>query len=1379
MASPETSSLEGRLLARASRVGAGARAIARADRHSGSENFLNRATARHASRALRRAERSAGLPGIGLASLLARRLGGESVARSGFGWSPFGSGLDLGWVHAAPPWQAVEEVAAPVPHASAPWIGANVIPLGSSSTILSRAAQRARRSSLAAASGLAVPARPLTARRQAAPAWSAPSLALPALPRAAGAGSSAGPVASALARSAAEIDAAWQGAFTATAPTGVAGSTARYGSTAPAGVRLSRSVAAARDAGVSTPGAAPAGRPATPALARAALRGQGANLARSSATFAGAARAAARSTAITADPTTAALRRSAGLPAGGRGFDGARAVTRAAAAQPGATRSARLAWRAPDLSFAQAPATAFLGAPTDAAPAGAWTERSLARAAAASAPIARFGRSAPASSAVTAGPGAPLPGSSALLARRRDAAARAVASAGPPPLARALAGGSASSGPGARALARAADPGSASATPGSVAWQGAITAAGLGHSGGPARVARPAYGLARSSAATAEAEAAPAGSTAITARAVARSTALGQAARRASGTGTTQAARSAFAGRALRSALGTSGLALAAPPEIARALGLGADVGSAAGFSPGLEAASASFAPAAASLASRPLTRSARRGPVASSAVTAAPASRTLERSASVRTRTGTATSSAPTALRRALAATGPDEVTAAWQPPGAGGSLARAAARGAGAHQSLDLPAQRTAARAVATPAGAVRRSSLFAPALSLADAPTAARAGLPGASAPRGVARAIDHPGALTASPDAGSFTGSPTARGRTGVARSGATTAAPPSARALQRSAAADVRSPLRASGSPAARLVARRGDALGQGGVSVARSLSTAATLGAAPSLRRSRLPSFDPVFADAPVGREAVDSAPAGSSPLQRSTAPGSTAVVARSPLSRSLGRLGDPSATAGQTRESTVARSQRRAALATPGQARPLTSPLSRRPESSAPVGAVRRDAQGRTLHAPALGALPQLPGEGATTASGRTGVGSSSARLGQSRTAGFEGASTAAPGSRAFEGARTAAGRSLPTAGAPTATSRSASHAAAPVAHALSRAVESTAPVAASLQRGAGFATPRLAHRSSAATLAGLPETLIRPDLAGSEDVPGGAPRRARAAATRRDRGATAPTGAASSTALVARGDVRASRSTATTAPSLRRALQRDADVARRRPGMGFGLADELALPQQAEPASPGAEPADAAPARAHIGAPLVRQASGSVPPAQSLPRRTARRGETRTHRGPQIPGRALARLVELQNGQGFEGIEENTLASAAGLVDRAARRQAASSKSAQRSAHVTPVMALPEAEVRALVRKEIGELTTISAPAPGVHREVLEAAARLEEAAKVQRAPKGAPKGPSVAGKKDLEDFLRRAIRQIGVREDIERSRDLTPWD
>ena len=88
-----------------------------------------------------------------------------------------------------------------------------------------------------------------------------------------------------------------------------------------------------------------------------------------------------------------------------------------------------------------------------------------------------------------------------------------------------------------------------------------------------------------------------------------------------------------------------------------------------------------------------------------------------------------------------------------------------------------------------------------------------------------------------------------------------------------------------------------------------------------------------------------------------------------------------------------------------------------------------------------------------------------------------------------------------------------------------------------------------------------------------------------------------------------------------------------------------------------------------------------------------------------------------------------------------------------------------------------------REIVRKEVAELTTIGAPAPAAHRQVLDAVARLEQAdiarkgQQVQRADAGGKGGPAKG--KDLDEFIRRTLRQMIVDEGIERERDLTPWD
>jgi hypothetical protein len=1451
MASPETSSLEGRLLSRASRAAAGSRAAARADRHSGTSSILSRATARHAARAVARSERAGGLPGLGLAALLSRRLG-EGAARSGFGssWGGWADGFEASFVTASPPWMAAEIEEAPfeAPMA-APYRGARVVPTWESSTVARRAAGR---SPLAAASGHAVPARPLTAGRA---ARGGPALPLAALARSATpAGGAPG-----IARTS---DGSVPPGF------GVAAAPRSWGDAPMArslggGIQLSRSVAWARATGGASPAA---GRQASPALARAASRGAPPA---AGAQASGGASALARA----ADPAAAPLRRSGGIAPGGRGFAAARLA-----------RRAELAFGAPDLTLPQPAPASFLGAPTADAPAGAWT----------SAPLARAAAAAPTPRGLAAR--AAAPGSRAASPTER--AARLAAAAGPPPLARALAGGGAAAGPGARALARSMAPFGGGSTPSM-----ALGADAGAFFGAPRAVGRPAFGLTRSAHGPSNfgrAQLAEAG--VVWGAEAPASSALGHLARRSTGRSGAAGARSAFEGRTLRSSLATSALALAAPPALARALGM-PEAEELAG-SPFAGAPTA--APSASS--ARPLTGSARATTAAARPADAAArrrraaiggaapptvglrheASPTLPPAAPGPRRA----SVPPTAVLRALIASGPELSSGeSWIAPGAGGALGRAASRGAPVHALASLPAQRTAARAVATPEGPPRRSSLAGPDLALADAGAfrAASFDAPGDDAPLGVSASAPWVPAPVATPRATAWSGAPTGTASQPRAAGASASAAPgagsrltrdattgsPSARALRRSEGAVVLSPFRGAGPPAARAAARRGGAAGPGGQSVARSLSTAETLGLAPSVRRSRALGAEPIFAQ-PAPLTKTGAPPADTAPARPPTAGGSALPTAprgdragrpaaRSPLRRSFERLGAlPATAASAAAGSPVLRGMERSALAAPGQARPLTASSARalRAASSAPGG---HPGLTRSLQAPAPGALAGLPaglfgdGDSASTATAAT---ATSARPGaptaSSRATARPGAPTAGPGSRAAGSAAPVAGsvarrwagapRGVPAegnwagastaearergwvgapggaarpagwAGAPTGTSDRSEHGGAPVARALSRASEATTPVGGPLQRGGGYRGERGLLRASAAALAGLPTSLVVPDPTlpeaegGAPSIPGragaatgarggwtGAPTASPAGRTDRAErraaagGALPKAGAPDAGRGTRRGPVdgdlpagrdalRRSASGAPVGLALRRALQRDPDALVRAlgAGFGFGRVEDLALPPGVDPGSPEAtEAAAPPPARAHIGAPVVRQARGSGAASSPLPQRASRRGDVRSHKGPRISQRAIARLAELSGGEGLTGLDEGALASAAGLVDRAVRRQAARSEDrVERSSHVTPVMALPEAEFRSLLRAEMADLTTISAPAPAVHREILEAAARLEEAAKVQRAP-DASKGPGPGGKKDLEDFLRRAIRQIGLREDIERSRDLTPWD
>gem|GEM_PF-2951874 len=186
----------------------------------------------------------------------------------------------------------------------------------------------------------------------------------------------------------------------------------------------------------------------------------------------------------------------------------------------------------------------------------------------------------------------------------------------------------------------------------------------------------------------------------------------------------------------------------------------------------------------------------------------------------------------------------------------------------------------------------------------------------------------------------------------------------------------------------------------------------------------------------------------------------------------------------------------------------------------------------------------------------------------------------------------------------------------------------------------------------------------------------------------------------------------------------------------------------------------------------------------------SRQAPATVTLPSRASRRARSTTRPstlGRSSAGQSVANFESLGSALGGAPAESGpALADAGGMVrsaaGRVARNQARRARAATPLAAATAPLALsalPESEgVRSAIRRQVEQhLTTISAPAPAVHRQVLDAAARLEARRDSEDAPAPEATGGG-AKKKDLDEFLRRAIRRILVEESIDQDRDLTPW-
>jgi len=174
---------------------------------------------------------------------------------------------------------------------------------------------------------------------------------------------------------------------------------------------------------------------------------------------------------------------------------------------------------------------------------------------------------------------------------------------------------------------------------------------------------------------------------------------------------------------------------------------------------------------------------------------------------------------------------------------------------------------------------------------------------------------------------------------------------------------------------------------------------------------------------------------------------------------------------------------------------------------------------------------------------------------------------------------------------------------------------------------------------------------------------------------------------------------------------------------------------------------------------------------------------------RSAARRGGTRAYRRPGASRTTLARIANLQGSQGVSATAETsqaTLADASGMVHRAADEQAKRREVAPlRRSRVHRTIrseagSLDTPDLRAMVKRQLADLTTISAQAPGFSAEAI--AREAQEQLKRRETPVtsggGREKGTDEA-KADLDDFLLRIVRQIVRDETVWGERIFNPHD
>ena len=1339
----ERPSLETRLARRANRdFAAGATMRRRAARHAGEGRMVARMTARGAERVSRHArytQRSAS--GDFLISRLSARTGEGRAMRA-----PLGSTMgawDDGFVAATPPWLARQEAAEEAipqirrrfsqPTPSVP--AANIFPVASSAPI-------ARAARLARSSGVAPPSMSLASLRAPAPL--------------------SGPTAEA------PLSFGAPSGFISREPS------TPFASPSFSSVRpLSRTAAAVW----STPAAAPARRraqrPGTRALAR-----MDAGLSTAAPTIG--ARGPLR---------TASVLARAQAPTLGRGFSVARSVA-------GSLRRSGLAY--PDLEHLVAPSFEA-PEPLEVAPtveAEPWVHVARSEAPAAAPPSAPY--VAPRSTALIARAGASAVPSSAVVARQ---AARSAARAGAAGAARGLA--RYASTPASAPVAAAVDRGTLR--------RSRTLAARASAPASSATFASPSYASSATSATPSYAAFADA-PTGVARRAARSSSPISRAAARGLGLRGPDAVQRAVAPHAARrrAAMGaTAALALAAPaptgfaapalteaPEAAIQRSARPLTGGPSTVAAPLARYVAPTSPAVASSAARAtaVARSAHRG-AATASPTYAPHAGALTASARRSRHTGAPTatarstgwSGAPTAVARALASDA--------SLPVAGGSVGRAARRSVASRWTEPTPSvARSAGRALpgsaaahrAAPASTARfartRSFGAGPELALPDAPFFA----PEASeAPE--AAPVDAPSPWVEVPRS-EAAGAYVPPSSTAVTARAVSRSVSPASRALARSQAptstaltASAAGSAPAASAPTARILQRAARSSARTAPSVvARSHTAAAGTGLA-RVRRLRVPAApDAVLAPPHASRTTEAAAETAEPTSRRGTRTGAVASDPRagavasapaSPVQRMLSRAAlplaaaagtpvDPSGVVGRSRERLSARASERARPLTGGPSLELPSAAfgfatqAEAPAAEASVAAPARRLPGSTAAVARATSTPHVGAPAArSSATAPRSTSSVSRALARSQ------ATAAAVGGlplRRGTGFRKAAapvGLELPVGFGPVGafdrpTREEAAPAASPspwvTARAADSATASAATAAWSTRATPGATTASPSYRASA----GAPTALQRAATA-RRSAAGGMPL------------PHLPTASAPKASASRRPDERAAQGPR----GLSRVLARSHEI-EKETRLGGGELTYAGAPRA-----------------------MARGTSTEASAPVAASSRTAmRRGGTRAYRRPGTSRTTLARIATAQGNQGVpeSSAETATLADAGGMVHRAAEEQARRREPAplRRSrVHRTSTADagnLDTPDLRAMVKRQLAELTTVSAQAPGFSAEAI--AREAQQQLKRQETPVtsggGREKGQDDA-KADLDDFLLRIVRQIVRDETVWGERIFNPHD
>lgn len=607
---------------------------------------------------------------------------------------------------------------------------------------------------------------------------------------------------------------------------------------------------------------------------------------------------------------------------------------------------------------------------------------------------------------------------------------------------------------------------------------------------------------------------------------------------------------------------------------------------------------------------------------------------------------------------------------------------------------------------------------------------------------------------------------------------------------------------------AQGSGLSRLLARDAQVAPTttGERTVARSMTTAATLGV-PAVRRSRLPSIDGTVASAPAAAVARQETPTTFTPQATTrTVDG----FARSETSSS------PTAARSAARPTSTAPTAR--ALARAGVSGAPTAPASepvRRAAARNEASVRRSEGRSRPLTRAAASTLPTAPTSAAPASrSAEPGAPFAGARVQRTAQGWFEGAAVARAADGSFVGARTA--------DAPSSVSR-----------ALARSSDSSTGTAA----GTGFRSPRgLQRRAGAPASPGMPVASL-PALARSEAGSGPAsvgldPALSPGFAGARVAGwGPSPSGPSASTVrtqpLSRRAERRADgRSAAPLAraaselPSRAATTGRSAGPSSSTPVARSAWGSEQAGARTAQPGSGwfvGAALAravsrssvedDASPRAGQVrrsAALPAAVASGWAKPSEARRSAVRRRAEARS--GPMsttavarsaggggFKGALLARQAAIFSDSGATAAEAGTLASGEGMVRRAASQMLARhEEKAQRRARAgqplhTAMAGAPVArsgtsasgastsDLARMIKREVAEMTHITAGAPTVSRSAQKALKRSSSAQEAQG--RGADR--DVGKKPDLDDFLRRAVRRVMIEEQVVADRELSFMD